>query len=85
VLQAVMMDAVKEVSRGVQTSGLVRKITVITGQNQTPLLGPSSDAAEGLKGISARLTASFFPGGGVPDSFPAPVLAAPLETKCVSQ
>jgi hypothetical protein len=66
VSQLVMMSTVKEVSRGAQTSGLVRKTTVKTGQNQTPLLGSSTNAAGGLEDISTRLTASFIPGGGGP-------------------
>lgn len=42
----VMMSTVKEVSRGAQTSGLVRNTTVKTGQSQTPLLGSSTNVAE---------------------------------------
>jgi len=70
----------QEVSRGVQTWGVVRKTTVKTGKNQIPLLGSCSRS---LKDISARLTASLtlIPGGGGPDSFPAPALRI-LETNC---
>src|SRR6267154_4700465 len=39
VCQVAMMSTVKEVSRGAQTSGLVRKTTVKTGQNQAHCLG----------------------------------------------
>jgi len=67
------MNTVKEVSRGAQTSGLVRKTTVKTSQNQIPWLGFIDQCGEGPGGYPHRLTASFFPGGGAPDSFPAPV------------
>lgn len=73
-----MMSTVKEVSRGAQTSGLVRKTTVKTGQI---LAHPwvIDQCGRGLADISTRLTASFIPSGGVPDSFPAPTRVLPIE------
>lgn len=82
-----MMNTVKEVSRGVQTSVLVRKTTVKTGQNQTPIAWiQSTNVVEGLEDISARLTASFFPSCSVPDPFPtSSVLAASRNQMCIQK
>jgi hypothetical protein len=78
VCQVVIMSTVKEVSRGAQTSGLVRKTTVKTGQNQARCLGhrPIWQRSGGYLHSSHCL---FIPGGGVPDSFPAPANVLPIE------
>jgi len=70
-------DEHKEVSRGAQTSGLVRKTTVKTGQNH-PTAWVIDRCGRGLEDNPTSLTASFIPGGGVTDSFPVP-------TKCASK
>ena len=44
--QVLMVSTIEEVSRGAQTSGLVRKTTVKTGHIQTPLLESSTNVAE---------------------------------------
>ena len=76
VCQVVIMSTVKEVSRGAQTSGLVRKTTVKTGQNQARCLG-HRPIWQRSGGYLHSFHCLFIPGGGVPDSFPAP-------TKCAS-